>query len=162
MTTQEMTTQETAAAIRAHHLELENGLRIRVLDLFEVVRAGRSHQDATMATLRFLDTELLPHAAAEEQALYPAADSGVAALLVRAMREEHVGLVSRVGLLRVAPGAIEAATVASAILALFEAHIWKENELLIPALASDPSVSLGELLNGMHELIGADEHDSGV
>jgi hypothetical protein len=40
------------------------------------------------------------------------------------------------------------------VLALFEAHLWKENELLVPALVADPSVDLGRLLSGMHELVG--------
>jgi hypothetical protein len=30
----------------------------------------------------------------------------------------------------------------------------KENDLLIPALVADPSVALGALLGGMHELLG--------
>jgi hypothetical protein len=46
------------------------------------------------------------------------------------------------------------ATTASTILALFEAHLWKEIELLIPTLVADPRVSLGELLSGLHELVG--------
>jgi hypothetical protein len=33
------------------------------------------------------------------------------------------------------------ATTASAILTLFEAHLWKENELLVPTLVADPIVA---------------------
>jgi hypothetical protein len=34
----------------------------------------------------------------------------------------------------------------SAILALFESHLSKENDLLIPVLVADPNVALGALL----------------
>ena len=49
---------------------------------------------------------------------------------------------------------VEAATTGSAIQAIFESHLSKENDLLVPALVADPRVSLGELLDGMHELVG--------
>ncbi|MGH2466478.1 MAG: DUF2249 domain-containing protein, partial [Candidatus Limnocylindrales bacterium] len=55
---------------------------------------------------------------------------------------------------RSAAGGLAAATAGAAIQALFEAHLWKENELLIPVLVADPTVSLTELLAGMHELVG--------
>ena len=96
----------------------------------------------------------LPHAAAEEAALYPAGDTGLTALLVRAMPEEHKGIVADVERLRGGADGRDAVATASAILALFEAHPWTENELLIPVLVVDPNVSLGELLSGLHELVG--------
>jgi Hemerythrin HHE cation binding domain len=145
---------EAAAAIRAHHDELRDTLRVRVGDLRDAVRAGRSHVLSERAVIGYLEDDLLPHAAAEEAALYPAGDTGLTALLVRAMREEHKGIVANVGRLRGTADGLEAVATASAILALFEAHLWKENELLIPALVADPNVSLGELLSGLHELVG--------
>jgi Hemerythrin HHE cation binding domain len=145
---------EAAAAIRAHHDELRDTLRVRVGDLRDAVRAGRSHVLSERAVIGYLEDDLLPHAAAEETALYPAGDTGLTALLVRAMREEHKGIVANVGRLRGTADGLEAVATASAILALFEAHLWKENELLIPALIADPNVSLGELLSGLHELVG--------
>jgi Hemerythrin HHE cation binding domain len=145
---------EAAAAIRAHHDELRDTLRVRVGDLRDAVRAGRSHLVWERAVIGYLEDDLLPHAAAEEAALYPAGDTGLTALLVRAMREEHKGIVANVGRLRGTADGLEAVATASAILALFEAHLWKENELLIPALVADPNVSLGELLSGLHELVG--------
>jgi Hemerythrin HHE cation binding domain len=145
---------EAAAAIRAHHDELRDTLRVCVGDLRDAVRAGRAHEVSERAVIGYLEDDLLPHAAAEEAALYPAGDTGLTALLVRAMREEHKGIVANVGRLRGAADGLEAVATASAILALFEAHLWKENELLIPALVADPNVSLGELLSGLHELVG--------
>jgi hypothetical protein len=102
----------------------------------------------------YLDTEIVPHAAAEERTLYPAADAGPAALLVDAMRAEHRDLMGRVTQLRSAPDPIAAVAGASAIAALFASHLAKENDRLIPALLAMPDVSLGDLLAGMHELVG--------
>jgi hypothetical protein len=96
----------------------------------------------------------LPHAPAEEAALYPAGDSGRTALLVRAMKDEHRNLIAHVAALRVAADGVEAVGISSAILALFESHLSKENDLLIPVLVTDPNVALGALLGGMHELLG--------
>ncbi len=150
----QLTSEEAAAAIRSHHVELRNGLASRVLALRGAVQAGNAFDAAQRDVLAFLDGEILPHAKAEEATLYAAGDSGPAALLVRAMREEHRNLIGHVGELRSARQGVEAASIATAILALFEAHLWKENDLLLPALVAAPNVTLAELLEGMHELIG--------
>jgi hypothetical protein len=145
---------EAAAAIRAHHAELHDGLRDRVIALAAAARQGTPFEAERQAIVAFLDAEILPHAKAEEETLYPAADTGASALLVEAMRAEHRDLVGRVGELRSAADPIAAVSGASAILALFESHLAKENDRLIPALLALPGVSLGELLAGMHELVG--------
>ena len=145
---------DAAAAIRAHHAELHDGLRTRVIALVATVRSGTDHRPAVGDVLDFLDRELLPHAAAEERTLYRAADTGPSALLVEAMLAEHRDIVGRVAGLRDSHDGLEAATAATAILALFESHLAKENDRLIPALLARPDVSLGDLLAGMHELVG--------
>jgi iron-sulfur cluster repair protein YtfE (RIC family) len=155
MTTTPMTDAQAAEAIRAHHAELETNLRRQVAALTEAVQARQPHANAQHATLDFLERELLPHAAAEEQALYPAGDTGPTALLVRGMRDEHANLIGHVRALRDASDAVESVARSSAILALFESHLHKENDLLIPALVDDPTVTLAELLGGMHELLGS-------
>jgi len=149
-----MTNQQAAEAIRHHHAELATGLRDRVAGLADAVRARRPHADAQRALLDYLDGEIVPHARAEEEALYPAGDTGATAMLVRSMRDEHVDLVGHVDALRGAPDAVAAVALASAIRALFESHLHKENDLLIPALVEAPEVSLAGLLAGMHELLG--------
>lgn len=148
------TDAESANAIRAHHAELQAALRERVAALADAVRAGKDHEPAKREVLAFLDTELLPHAAAEERSIYPAGDRGATAMLVRAMVAEHRNLSGQVAGLRKSPDAIDAAGNARAVQALFESHLSKENDLLLPALVADPSVSLGELLAGMHEILG--------
>ncbi|HET6381381.1 MAG TPA: hemerythrin domain-containing protein [candidate division Zixibacteria bacterium] len=149
-----MTDAQAADAIRAHHREMATELRRRVAAVGTAVREGRLADDARQAVLAYLDAELLPHAGAEEKALYPAGDRGNLAMLVRAMRDEHVNLVNHVDALRRAAEADEVIGLSAAILALFESHLHKENELLIPALVADPEVELGPLLEGMHELLG--------
>jgi len=151
---QHQTDDQAAAAIKAHHDELRGGLRERVVALRSTIQAGMAHGEAQQAVLDYLEQELLPHAMAEEEALYPAGDIGVTALLVHAMRDEHRNLVAHVAELKETVDGVEAATTASAIQALFESHLSKENDLLVPALVADPRVSLGELLGGMHELVG--------
>lgn len=145
---------EAAAAIRAHHQQLAEGVVGRVASLRAAAREGVAFLAPRDLLVEYLDREILPHAAAEERTLYPAADSGPAALLVDAMRAEHRDLVGRVGELRSAPDAVAALSEASAIAALFLSHIGKENDRLIPALLAMPDVALGELLVGMHELVG--------
>jgi len=149
-----LTDAEAAVAIREHHAELEHALRERVAALRHAVRAGLPHEPAQRAVLAFLDTELLPHAAAEERSIYPAGDRGLTALLVQAMLEEHRNLIAHVASLRESVEAIDAVANARVIQALFESHLSKENDLLLPALVADPSVSLGALLVGMHEILG--------
>jgi iron-sulfur cluster repair protein YtfE (RIC family) len=146
--------EEAASAIRAHHRELHEDLRTRVAALSVAVRSGADHIDARDAVIEYLDRDLLPHAAAEETALYPAGDAGVTAMLVRAMRNEHRDIVGRVGDLRTAADPVDAVAGASALLALFESHLAKENDLLLPVLTDSPAVSLHDLLGEMHELVG--------
>ena len=149
-----LTDAQAAEAITAHHVELSSEIRRRVDDLSDAVAAGVPHDEARRAVLDYLDRDLLPHAAAEEQALYPGGDRGMTALLVRAMRDEHRNLAAHVDRLRSVDTAVAAATTGAAILALFESHLAKENDLLVPALVADPEVDLGALLEGMHELVG--------
>ena len=146
--------RRAADPIRTHHDELHEAVRRRVEALILAADAGRGVDDARRAVLDVLDGEIIPHAKAEEAALYPAGDTPTAALLVRAMREEHRALIGRVDRLRDATAPAVAAGHAAAVLALLESHLWKENELLVPAILGDPSTSLAELLAGMHELIG--------
>lgn len=152
--TSTMTNAQAAAAIRAHHEELADELRRRVAAVSAAVRGGQPHVASRDRLLEHLDGELLPHAAAEEATLYAAAETGPLAMLVRAMKDEHVDIVGRVGAFRGATDPIEVAGSSAALLALFESHLHKENELLVPALVDDASVSLGTLLEGMHEILG--------
>jgi hypothetical protein len=105
--------EEAAAAIRAHHVELNESLRARVATLCGAVRSGTDNASARDAVIAYLEDERLPHAAAEESALYPAVDTGITAMLVRAMRDEHRNLVGRVHALLVCSATISRRTSAA-------------------------------------------------
>ena len=71
--------------------------------------------------LAFCTRDLVPHAGAEEKALYPAA--------------------------------------AYALRVVFDSHLAKENDLVLPVVAADPLTSLAGILHGMHELLGGKADD---
>src|SRR5690348_7979351 len=79
-----------ARQIMHHHAVLRRGLERRVGTVCAAVEQGVPHE-RPMATLReYLETEILPHAEAEECALHPAvAGQGRGTELVYAMTAEH-------------------------------------------------------------------------
>jgi uncharacterized protein (DUF2249 family) len=146
-----------AAAIEAHHAEMAGALSLRVAALVTAAAAA----DAAAAALardslvRWCRADLVPHALAEEQALYPAAHADERGrLLTDGMLAEHGQITGLVDELAQATDAVRAAAAARALDVLFGSHLRKENELIIPLLTSTPGVSLADLLGGMHELLG--------
>src|SRR5690348_12654831 len=110
---------------------------------------------ARAAAADFCTEQLLPHAAAEEDALYPAAAAlPQTKLLVEAMIAEHRVLEGLVRDLGEATEPPRVAAAAHALRVLFDSHLAKENDLILPAAAADPAVSLTGILAGMHELLG--------
>jgi len=53
---------------------------------------------------------------------------------------------------------VRGAAAARALQVVFESHLAKENDQSLPLLASSPDVSVAELLEGMHELLGGDSN----
>jgi uncharacterized protein (DUF2249 family) len=146
-------------AVTAHHGALAAALTGHVEALLQAVRSDRWDRDevgrARTQLVEFCDSQLLPHAAAEEQALYPAAAGDPRArLLVEAMVAEHRVLEGLVDDLRMSEDPIGTLTTGHALRVLFDVHLAKENELVLPLVAADPSVSLATILAGMHELLG--------
>ena len=78
-----------------------------------------------------------------------------ARLLVEAMLAEHRAITGLVDELAAAADPVGAAALARALQALFEVHLAKENDQVLPLLVAAPDVSLAGLLGGMHELLGA-------
>jgi uncharacterized protein (DUF2249 family) len=154
-----------AEAVRAHHTVLAQRLSELVGRLLDTAAGGddtavRDATDATAAVVAFCRDELLPHAAAEEPTLYAAAAADPRArLLVEAMTAEHHRISDLVRSIGTAPSPLVAASEARALQVLFEVHLVKENDLVLPLLAESPGVSLASLLEGMHDLVGAaDDH----
>ena len=153
-------------AVERHHAELAGALTAHVEALLNAVGgvAGSGVDAVEPARGRlvgFCTAELLPHAAAEEGSLYPAAATyEPARLLVEAMVAEHRVLVEGlVEEIRTAEGPVRAAAAGNALRVLFEVHLTKENDLILPLVAADPNVSVSEILADMHELLGHHGHD---
>jgi uncharacterized protein (DUF2249 family) len=108
--------------------------------------------------------ELVPHALAEEKAMYPAAQvMSEGRLLVEGMLAEHQVITGLVHDLESAVEPVRAAAAATALKVAFDSHLGKENEQILPLLASSSTVSLHEILGGMHELLGGHEaHEHGA
>jgi len=148
---------QAVEAVKNHHAQLARALAVRVEALVDAATrvdlpgAGAASVDL----VRWCDAELIPHALAEEQAMYPQAhEDGRARLLVDAMLAEHRDLVGLVEAIRQATGPVRAAASAEALRSLFESHLVKENEQILPLLAESSEVSLAVILDGMHDLLG--------
>jgi uncharacterized protein (DUF2249 family)/iron-sulfur cluster repair protein YtfE (RIC family) len=154
-----------ATTIEQHHAELAGALAARA----EALLAAAVHGDGPAALaareslVGWCRADLLPHAAAEERALYPAAaglDRG--RLLVDGMLAEHRLLVALVGELAAAGDTVRAAAAARALQALFGSHVEKENDLVLPLLTAAPGVSLSGLLAEMHEALPVERPAAGA
>src|SRR5437868_1359910 len=144
----------TFAAIKDHHARLARTMADHALTIERAVdRLGQPFERAK-ALVAFSVREVLPHAVAEERTLYAAgAELPEAALLVQAMVREHVILRDLVARLDQARTPGETAGAAAALNALFQAHLEKENDLVLPALI-EAGVDLAALLDGMHDILG--------
>ncbi|MEU5592840.1 DUF2249 domain-containing protein [Streptomyces sp. NPDC020298] len=145
-------------AAEAHHARLAGELAGRVKMLINAVDRDPSAAERNRAGLvAFCDRSLLPHAAAEEAVLYPAAHGmPEARLLIEGLIGEHRCLTALVEALRAAPGPAGAAADARATQVLFQEHVAKENGLVLPLLAMAPEVSLAALLADMHHRLAGD------
>ncbi|MFD7690912.1 DUF2249 domain-containing protein [Streptomyces sp. NPDC059781] len=150
-------------AVEAHHAQLAGELAGRVAMLVAAADRDPASADEVRAGLvAFCDRDLLPHAVAEEGTLYAAArDLPEARLLVDGMLAEHRRLTALVDAVREAGSAVRAAADGRALQVLFEEHLGKENDLVLPLLAGAPDISLADLLGGMHELLGGGEESAG-
>lgn len=147
-------------AVKTHHAELSGQLGMHVEGLLRAATApdAGGFSAARQRAAAFCAEELAPHARAEEQALYPAAASSERArLLVEGMLGEHQVILRLVDELRDSVDPVRAAAAGYALKVLFDAHLAKENDLVLPVVAGDPAVSLAAVLEGMRELLGGHE-----
>ncbi len=153
-------------AARQHHAELSGRLVTHVGALLSAATApgGAGYGPARSAALNFCTEELLRHAVAAERALYPAAATFDALrLLVDAMISEHRVLEGLVVELAAAEEPARAAATGHALRVLFDTNLAKEDDLVLPVLAADSTVSVAGILAEMHELLEArgHQHESG-
>lgn len=166
MSQPEVAQQAVVQAIISHHAHLAGGLDQRVAALVDSVATDRllKAETARQDLLDYVRREIIPHAHAEERALYPpAAALPEGRLLIAGMTDEHRALTDLVEQLAAAAEApVRAAAAARALAALFAVHLHKENDLVLPLLAAAPGVRLATILAGMHELLGAEHTDGGA
>jgi uncharacterized protein (DUF2249 family)/iron-sulfur cluster repair protein YtfE (RIC family) len=149
-----------ATAVEQHHAQLAGSLALRVEG---VIAATASRNDGTADRARselvtWCQAELVPHALAEEKAMYPLAQARPEGrLLVEGMLGEHVVITALVEELDRTTDPVRAAAAARALQTMFDSHLAKENELVIPLLLGAPGVSLADVLGGMQELLGGHE-----
>ena len=146
-----ITSTEAYEAMLAHHRKLGEELAGRADAVSAAVTAGEPYGIPVASVIAYLADEVLPHAAAEEKAIYPAAAARAdLAGIVGEMVAEHVTLSAMGARLPVLTDGAAAAEQARKITALFTAHAARENDVLLPALLADRSVDLGALLERMH------------
>lgn len=146
-----------AEAVKQHHAALAGALRLHTENLFTAAAEPDSAaaEIARRELVDWCERELVPHARAEEQAMYPAAQATIEGrLLVEAMLGEHEVITRLLGEVVDAADLRRAAASAVALRAVFDSHLTKENDLVVPLLASMPGVSVAALLGGMHQLLG--------
>ena len=146
-----------AAAVEGHHTELSAALSTRVEAVVSAAVAGdaRRVSDAQNNLATWCAEELVPHAGAEETSLYPAARAKPEGrLLIEGMLNEHEVIVGLVSAVASATDPVRAAAAATALQVMFESHLEKENDLVLPLLVAADDVRVVDLLRGMHEVLG--------
>src|SRR6476619_6473 len=129
-----------AAAVEDHHAAMSRTLAGLAAALVGDARAG-APGSARPRLVAWCRDELLPHATAEESTLYDAASAQTEGrLLVEAMLAEHRSILALVEQLEGVTDPVEAAALGRALQAVFEVHLAKENDQVLPLLVSDPSV----------------------
>ncbi len=146
-----------AEAVEEHHAQMAGALTLKVEALTALARGGGADEltplrDDLVAWCR---DELMPHAQAEEDTLYRAAAARPEArLLVEAMVSEHGAIGQLLETLAAAQDPVGAAVAAGSLRSVFDVHLRKENEQVLPLLVAAPDVSVADLLAGMHTLVG--------
>ena len=142
---------EALASGEQEHAALIGGLAVRTDALLATARADGAWQADRDAMVAWYRAEIAPHIRAEEQVLYPAARaSQPLEPLIRARLHEQALLDDAVTKLQSADDLPGALVHAGAVRTLFETHVAKENDLLLPALAATPGISLAQVLADTH------------
>lgn len=154
-----------AAAVEQHHAQLAGALTLLTDAVLgaAMTREDEAFSEARDRLVAWCRSDLLPHAMAEEKTLYLAGhDRAEGRLLVDAMVGEHVVIHALVEEIAGAATPLEGAAAARALQVFFGSHLEKENTLLLPLLTATTSISLADLLVGMHELAGESTRHGGA
>jgi uncharacterized protein (DUF2249 family) len=150
---------EAVDTIKEHHAQLAGNLTVLTEAMLTAAEHGGDVGTARAAAVKFVTEQLLPHAAAEENALYPAAARDERARpLIESMIAAHRVIGTLAERIRNERSALRATAAAEALRVVFDAHLADENERILPIVAADPDVSLADVTHGMHELLGERAH----
>lgn len=150
-------------AVEQHHAQLAG----RLTQLVGGLQAAASKGERAAAhvavddLVAWAERDLVPHALAEEAGMYPAARATTEGrLLIEAMLTEHHLIGELVRELAAASDPLPAAGAARALQVVFDSHLRKENELILPLLVAAPGVHLSQLLQQMHVELERREKES--
>lgn len=144
------------AAVEKHHATMLQRLDALAKSLTHAVKAADALAEhaAHEILLEWCETELVPHALAEEGPLYGAPQvMPEGRLLVESLLADNQVMVALVDDLRPARG-VDAAVTAGALRRIFALHLDRENRLLLPFITSTPGLSLAAAVEGHEELVG--------
>ena len=146
-----ITRADAYEAMRTQHRLLTEQLSSRVTAVLEAVEASRPHGPAVAELIAYMADEVLPHAVAEENTIYPAAAAQDDLTgTVSEMLAEHKTLSAAAEALAGAGDGRTAAEQAREVAELFTAHAARENDVLLPALLASIEVDLAALLAQLH------------
>lgn len=155
------TATEAREAILAHHRLLSENLGQHVAAVSQAASGDQPYEPAVAGLVAYLAQEVLPHALAEEETIYRAAVRAGLAGTVSEMTGEHREITAMAERLASLPGASAAAAQALQLAGLFERHVSRENDVLLPALLADQDTDLAALLAGLHHVAGGAGQASG-
>ncbi len=143
-------------AVEQHHAAMLKRLDALAAALIHAVTAGNAvaEHDAHEVLVEWCETDLVPHALAEEGPLYGGAGrTPEARLLVAALLAEHQVIAGVIEELRSSSG-VDAAVAAGTLRGLVAMHLQTENRVLLPFLVEHPDLSLASAVEGLEELVG--------
>ena len=140
-----------AEELKAHHAMMVADLDRLSTVLATAAAAGDDVTEPRTALTEWIRDVLVPHAEEEEQTTYRAAgELSEGRLLIASMLAEHV-LIRRVAsLLVAAQDPAEAGAYGRALFQIFHSHQRKENEMILPLLVDEDTVSLAAVMSTAH------------
>ena len=146
--------RRTLAKIVAHHRMMMVQLNRRVGFIASTAEDGYVMQ-AIAAVRSYLETDLFPHARAEEKVVYPAAVAVGLGGLVDELVADHRRLFEDAQTLTDLGPLGATAEAARRIASLFAVHVERENGSMLPPLAGDAHVDLERLLGEMEDVLAS-------
>lgn len=141
-----------AEELKAHHAAMIGDLARLTTALAHAATSGDDAAHAKHDLESWVADILVPHAAEEEETTYrAAAELPEGRLLIKSMLSEHELIRLTARHMSEAEDSIAAAAFARALLDTFDSHQRKENEIILPLLIGDHTVSLTDVMANAHD-----------